>query len=185
MYNSHIVGVLVNIWTGILNLYEDSLVNKIFNGVKSFIIYITRESKLIGMFRDKSLAIENSFINRSYRWILKKYNKIVGKINRKITRIQEDSLVDGTIDELVGDYDRLFQTILVFSMFFSLGILGQGLIYGSSSIKLNLLSISIIVLSVIVLNTGNNIVDIFKNSLLVNILLNLISSKEEGSGQWW
>lgn len=185
MYNSHVVGGLVKIWKLMLEAYEDSLVKKIIDGIRNFIFFITRDSRVVSFFRDSKPALGNSYIYRSYSWFVGKLNDLMDKINSKITSIQDNSLVDRTIDQLVGSYKNLVQSILVFSIFFSIGILGQPLIYDNLSFELNIIAGLVIVISHIMLDAGENIVHIFKNSYFINRFSNLISLEEEGSEQWW
>ncbi len=185
MYNSHVIGGLVKIWDWLVESYEDSLIKKIFNAIGSFILFMTKDSKFVSFFRDSKPVIGESYIYRSYSWLIGKFNKLLDRINSRITSIQDNSLVDETIEGLVGSYNSLFQSIFVFLIFFSIGILGQSLIYDNLSFKRNILSALIIVISHIMLNAGENIVHIFKNSYFINIFINLISLEEEGSEQWW
>ena len=184
MYNSLVVRYLAKLWDVFTVNYEESLVKKSVNIIRKVVELLFRGSFVKNIFVSKKGFIDSSIFYIAYSFTLDILGKILKSCNLYFKRIGEHSLVYKNTKSLFRNDKELIRTVMVFVLFFGIGIIGINLTKGYFSGSSYIVAFGLVILSIVGLCFREDYKSILNNSLIYN-LVKVIFTIDEGGDQWW
>lgn len=184
MYNSVIVGFLVNIWHILEKGYEHSLLKKFNDKLIKGAKLLSIGSLTISLFTSSRSLIEESLLYKLYCFIIDIIVKVFRELRRRIKKVNHGSLIYTTIYNLFYDEIQLQSTFYIFFIAFGIGIIGNNLVRGYYSGRSYLISIALISISLIGLKVKEDYKSILEGSYIFKLVKSIFTI-DEGVEQWW
>lgn len=184
MYNSFIVRFFVGAYDAFTLAYEKSILKRIVDVFKRYILYLTKGSVFISIFTKSFSFIESSVFYRWFIAILNLATNTFKKINNFIKKIGGSSVSYNSFSKLFGNKTALIRSLAVFVLVFSIGIIGNNLVRGAFSGRSYIVSIVLMAGTIMVIAIDEKLEDLLNNSFFYGLIKDLFVI-DEGGDQWW
>lgn len=186
MYNSIVVGGLVNLWNLFYNSYEESFLKKIIDKPKNVFSYLFKNSILGKLLTSKDSLILKSLFYKMYSKIVEFADKLFGKLNSFFTNVSREGLIYANIKSLFKDNGKSMKTISLFIVSLLTGIILIGI--SVSSINAREVYIMSVVVLILMGFSSINFLDNYKDVLKESLMWRFVSSLftiDKGGENWW
>lgn len=186
MYNSFIVGGLVNLWNIFLNSYDKSLLKKIIDKPKNLFSSLYEYSNTKSILTSKDSLILKSVFYKIFSNIVGFVDKLFGRIHKFFIDKSDGSLVYKSISSLFKTEGELIKTIYLFILSLLVGMILNGVfIFDVDSRKIYTMSvITLILIGISGFKIWNNYKEILDSSLIWRFIRSLFKI-DEGGERWW
>jgi len=184
MYNSFVIRNLAKLWDFLTINYEGSLVKRFVDGIKRIVELLFKGSIIKEIFKSEDSIIEKSIFYRIYSFKVDLISKVLKYSNQYIKKISENSGVSKNVRSLFKSDMEIIRTMMVFFLFFGVGVIGINFTKGYFLAISTIMSICLVVFILVNLGGIENYGNVLNNSFIIKFIKGIFTV-DEGGNNWW